>query len=118
MSGEISWQLVAILSVVPHIRSGRLRAIAVSSAHRASILPDVPPVADTLPGFEASPWTGVSAPAGTPKDVISRLHQAIAKGLGAPETRERLSRDGNEVVVSTPEQFDVFSARKWKNGPR
>lgn len=116
MSGEISWQLVAILSAVPHIRSGRLRAIAVSSVQRASILPDVPPVADTLPGFEASPWTGVSAPAGTPKDVISRLHQAIVKGFTAPETRERLAQDGNEVVVSTPEQFDVFfraQMEKW-----
>ena len=116
MSGEISWQLVAILSVVPHIRSGRLRAIAVSSAQRASILPDVPPVADTLPGFEASPWTGVSAPAGTPKEVIARLQQTIAKGYTAPETRERLAQDGNEVVVSTPEQFDVFfraQMEKW-----
>ena len=116
ISGEISWQLVAILSVAPHIRSGRLRAIAVSSAQRASILPDVPPVADTLPGFEASPWTGVSAPAGTPKEVISRLQQVIAKGYTAPETRERLAQDGNEVVVSTPEQFDVFfraQMEKW-----
>jgi len=79
-------------------------------------LPDVPPVADTLPGFEASPWTGVSAPAGTPKDVISRLHQAIVKGFTAPETRERLAQDGNEVVVSAPEQFDVFfraQMEKW-----
>ena len=116
ISGEISWELGAILAVVPHIRSGRLRAIAVSSAQRASILPDVPPVADTLPGFEASPWTGVSVPAGTPKEVIARLHQAIAKGYTAPETRERLAQDGNEVVVSTPEQFDVFfraQMEKW-----
>ena len=116
MSGEISWQLVAILAVAPHIRSGRLRAIAVSSLQRASILPDVPPVAETLPGFEASPWTGVSAPAGTPKDVIAKLQQTIAKGYTAPETRERLAQDGNEVVVSTPEQFEVFfraQMEKW-----
>ncbi len=106
ISGEISWQFGAILAVVPHIRSGRLRAIAVSSAQRASI----------LPGFEASPWTGVSAPAGTPKEVIARLQQAIAKGFTAPETRERLTQDGNEVVVSTPEQFDAFfraQMEKW-----
>ena len=116
ISGEISWQFVAILAVIPHIRSGRLRAIAVSSAQRASVLPDVPPVADTLPGFEASPWTGVSVPAGTPKEVIARLYQTIAKGYTAPETRERLAQDGNEVVVSTPEQFDVFfraQMEKW-----
>ena len=116
ISGEISWQLVAILAVAPHIRSGRLRAIAVSSTQRASILPEVPPVAETLPGFEASPWTGVSAPAGTPKEVIARLQQTIAKGYTAPETRERLTQDGNEVVVSTPEQFEVFfraQMEKW-----
>lgn len=116
MSGEISWQFGAILAVLPHIRSGRLRAIAVSSAQRASVLPDVPPVADTLPGFEASPWTGVSVPAGTSKEVIAKLHQAIAKGFVAPETRERLAQDGNEVVVSTPEQFDAFfraQMEKW-----
>jgi tripartite-type tricarboxylate transporter receptor subunit TctC len=116
MSGEISWEFGAILAVVPHIRSGRLRAIAVSSAQRASVLPEVPPVADTLPGFEASPWTGVSVPAGTSKEVIAKLHQAIAKGFTAPETRERLAQDGNEVVVSTPEQFDAFfraQMEKW-----
>jgi len=65
-------------------------------------------VADTLPGFEASPWTGVAVPAGTSKEIIARLHQEIAKGFNATETRERLARDGNEVVTSAPEEFDAF----------
>ena len=108
LSGEVSFQLSAVLSTLPFVRSGRLRAIAVSSAQRSPVLPDVPPVADTLPGFEASPWTGVGAPAGTPREIIARIHQEIAKGFNAPETRERLTRDGNEVVVSTPEDFQVF----------
>jgi len=108
LSGEVSWQLSAILSTMPHISARKLRAIAVSSANRSSVLPDVPPVADTLPGFEASPWTGVSVPAGTPREIIVRLQQEIAKGFNAPETRERLARDGNEVVTSTPEEFDTF----------
>lgn len=108
LSGDVSWQLSAILSTMPHITARRLRAIAVSSLGRSSVLPDVPPVADTLPGFEASPWTGVSVPAGTPKEVIARLHQEIQRGFNAPETRERLARDGNEVVTSTPEEFDAF----------
>ncbi len=108
LSGEVSFQLSAVLSTLPLIRAGRLRAIAVSSAQRSPVLPDVPPVADTLPGFEASPWTGLSVPAGTPKEIIARLHQEIARGFNAPETRERLTRDGNEVVVSTPEDFNAF----------
>lgn len=108
LSGEVSFQLSAVLSTLPLIRAGRLRAIAVSSTERSPVLPDVPPVADTLPGFEASPWTGLGAPAGTPREVLTRLQQEIAKGFNAPETRERLSRDGNEVVVSTPEDFAAF----------
>jgi tripartite-type tricarboxylate transporter receptor subunit TctC len=106
----------AILSTMPFIKAGRLRPIAVSSARRSPVLPEVPPVADTLPGFEASPWTGVSVPAGTPKEIVARLQQEIAKGFNAGETRERLLRDGNEVVTSTPEEFDAFfraQMAKW-----
>jgi tripartite-type tricarboxylate transporter receptor subunit TctC len=116
LSGEVSWQFSAILSTVPYLKAGRLRALAVSSANRSSVLPDVPPVADTLPGFEASPWTGVSAPGGTPKDLIARLNQEIARGLNTPDTRERLARDGNDVVAAPPDQFDAFfraQIEKW-----
>ena len=108
LSGEVAWQFSAILSTVPYLKSGRLRALAVSSLKRSPVLPDVPPVADTLPGFEASPWTGVSAPGGTPKDLVGRLNQDIARGLNAPDARERLTRDGNEVVAAPPEHFDAF----------
>jgi tripartite-type tricarboxylate transporter receptor subunit TctC len=108
LSGDISWQLGAILSTMPLIKAGKLRAIAVSSARRSAVLPDVPPVADTLPGFEASPWTGVSAPAATPRDIIARLNAEIAKGFTAPDTRDRLARDGNDVVANSPEEFDAF----------
>ena len=108
LSGEVAWQFSAILSTVPYLKAGRLRALAVSSLKRSPVLPDVPPVADTLPGFEASPWTGVSAPAGTPKELIARLNQEIARALNAPDARERLTRDGNEVVAAPAEQFDAF----------
>jgi len=116
LSGEVAWQFSAILSTAPHLKAGRLRALAVSSAQRSSVLPDVPPVADTLPGFEASPWTGVSAPGGTPKELIARLNREIAKGLNAAGTRGRLARDGNDVVAAPPEQFDTFfraQIEKW-----
>ena len=115
-SGEVAWQLSAILSTVPYLKAGRLRALAVSSLKRSPVLPEVPPVADTLPGFEASPWTGVSAPGGTSKELITRLNQEIARALNAPDARERLTRDGNEVVAAPAEQFDAFfraQIEKW-----
>lgn len=116
LSGEVAWQLSAILSTVPYLKAGRLRALAVSSLKRSPVLPEVPPVADTLPGFEASPWTGVSAPGGTSKELITRLNQEIARALNAPDARERLTRDGNEVVAAPAEQFDTFfraQIEKW-----
>ncbi|MBM3342617.1 MAG: tripartite tricarboxylate transporter substrate binding protein [Betaproteobacteria bacterium] len=108
LSGEVSWVFSAILPVAPLIKAGRLRAIAVSSAKPSLALPGVPPVGDTLAGFDTSPWTGVAAPGATPRDIIQRLNQEIARGYAAPDVRERLQRDGNEVVLNTPEQFDAF----------
>lgn len=108
MSGEVSWVFGAILPTLPLIKAGRLRAIAVSGAKPTPALPGVPSVGDTLPGFDTSPWTGVAVPGATPKDIITRLNQEIARGYSAPEIRDRLQREGNDVVLNTPEQFDVF----------
>ena len=108
MSGEVSWVFSAILPVAPLIKAGRLRAIAVSSAKPSAALPGVQPVGATLAGFDTSPWTGVAAPGATPKELIARLNQEIARGYSAPDVRERLQREGNDVVLNTPEQFDVF----------
>ena len=116
ISGEVSWVFGAILPTMPHIQSGRLRAIAVSSARRTAALPDIPPVGDTLPGFDTSPWTGVGAPGATPKDVVQKLNQEIARGFRSPDIRERLEREGNDVVVNSPEQFEAFfrgEMEKW-----
>ena len=116
MSGEVSWLFGAILPTLPLIKAGRLRAIAVSSAKPTPALPGVPPVGDTLAGFDTSPWTGVAAPGATPKDIIARLNQEIARGYSAPDIRERLLREGNDVVLNTPEQFDAFfrgEMQKW-----
>lgn len=108
MRGENPWMFAGVMPTLPHIKSGRLRAIAVSSAQRAAVLPDVPTVADTLPGFEAVPWYGLFVPAGTPKDIITKLNQEIASALQAPEMRVRLAREGVEVVAGSPEQFGTF----------
>ena len=108
LGGEVSWVFSAILPAAPLIKAGRLRAIAVSSAKPTAALPGVPPVGEALPGFDTSPWTGVAAPGGTPKDIIARLNQEIARGYATPDVRERLLREGNDVVLNSPEQFDAF----------
>ena len=105
-----------IAPTLPFIKAGKLRAVAVSSAQRASALPDVPPVADAMPGFEASSFYGLFAPSATPKDVIVKLNQEIAKAFRSADMRERLAREGTEVVAGSPEEFDIFfraETAKW-----
>lgn len=116
LSGQITWMVGTILPSMPHIRSGRLRALAVTGAQRSPALPDVPPVADTLPGFEASSWYGVAAPGGTPKDVVAKLNQEIARMLNSAELRERLAHEGAEVMGGSPQEFGSFyrtEIEKW-----
>ncbi|MGH8700609.1 MAG: tripartite tricarboxylate transporter substrate binding protein [Burkholderiales bacterium] len=116
LSGQITWMVGTILPSMPHIRSGRLRALAVTGVKRSPVLPDVPPVADTLPGFEASSWYGVAATGGTPKEVTARLNQEIARVLNSADMRERLAHEGAEVAGGSPEQFGAFyraEIAKW-----
>jgi tripartite-type tricarboxylate transporter receptor subunit TctC len=106
MSGQVNIMFDNAPTVVPHIRGGKLKAMAVTSAARSPALPNVPTVAETgLTGFEASSWFGVLAPAGTPKDIVDRLSREIAKALATPEMKERLLNLGADPVGSTPEQF-------------
>jgi len=116
LSGQITWMFGTILPSMPHIRSGRLRALAVTGTKRSPVLPDVPPVADTLPGFEAISWYGVSATGGAPRDVILKLNQEIARALNSADMRERLAHEGAEVVGGSPEEFGRFyraEIEKW-----
>jgi tripartite-type tricarboxylate transporter receptor subunit TctC len=116
LGGEVSFQFGSILPLTPHVKAGRLRAIAVSSLERASVLPDVPPVAETLPGFEASPFHGIVVPAGTPREMILKLNHEIGRIMNLPESRERLAQEGTEIRTGTPEQFDAFfraEIEKW-----
>lgn len=116
LSGQITWMVGTILPSMPHIRSGRLRALAVTGAKRSPALPDVPPVADTLPGFESVSWYGVAAPGGTPKEVIAKLNQEIGRMLGGADMRERLAHEGAEVIGGGPERFGAFyraEVEKW-----
>ncbi len=117
IAGRVSLMATSTTSSLPHVRSGRLRALGVSTATRAASLPDIPTIAETgLPGYESAAWFGLMAPAGTPKEVIARLHKEIVAILRAPDIRERFARDGAEVVASSPEEFDAYmraEAIKW-----
>ncbi len=108
VAGQIQMLIGGMSSVMPHIKTGRLRAIAVTGAQRSPAMPDVPTVAESvLPGFEATAWYGVLAPAGTPRAIVSRLHSEYARALALPEVKQRLENLGFEIVASTP---DVFAA--------
>ena len=108
MSGQIDLMFANIVGVLQHIKSGKVRAIAVSSVKRAAVLPDIPSVAATFPGFDAAGWTGVFAPAATPRDIIAKLHADITSVLARQDIRERFAEQGAEVIAGTPEQLATF----------
>jgi tripartite-type tricarboxylate transporter receptor subunit TctC len=101
---------------LPHIRSGDLRALAVTTSVRADILPEVPTIAETVPGYEASTWFGFAAPKGTPPEVIARLNQVINAGLADPTIRARLADVGSDPMPLSPAAFGALLAaetQKW-----
>ena len=108
LSQQVDFNFDNLATAAPNIRSGKLKAIAVTTAQRSSALPDVPPVADTLKGFAIDTWWGLVAPAGTPDDVVARLNQAFVAALNAPETKTRFGTLLAEPVASTPAQFGAF----------
>jgi tripartite-type tricarboxylate transporter receptor subunit TctC len=107
IAGEVDVAIVPLATIIPHIQSGMVRALAVNSAKRSSLLPDVPTVSeDAIPGFEAAGWQGYFAPAHTPRNIVTLIQQATAKVIMDPEMQQRLKAIGNEPVGSTPEEFD------------
>ena len=117
LSGEIALMFPTVPTAIQYIKAGKLRALGVTSAARSPALPAVPTIAEAgLPGYEATQWFGVLAPAGTPRAIIDRLHQEIARIVRAPEMRERLSTEGTEAVGGTPEEFAALikaETEKW-----
>jgi len=98
-------------STAGHIRAGRLRGLAVTTAQRSPALPDLPAIGELLPGYAADFWFGMWAPAGTPKTIVSRLNQSIVRILNEPQVLERLRTDGYDPVGSSPEEFARVIAR-------
>ena len=117
ISGQVQVMFDNLPSSLPQIKAGKLRAIAVTSLKRAPALPDVPTISESgLPGFEASSWFGVLAPAGTPPAVITRLNAEVDKWLQTPEAKEQLLAQGAQAAGDTPEQFAAFirsETGKW-----
>ena len=117
MSGRVQLMFDNIVAVMPHIKSGALRPIAVTSATRSPSLPDVPTVAEAgIPGFEAVSWIGALVPAGTPKDIVDKIYTDLVAVLRTPEIKERLAQSGAIVVGNTQEQFAAWNRNeiaKW-----
>ena len=106
IGGQVDFRFDSITSAMPHIQSGRLRAIAVTTAKRSSALPDVPTIAEAgLPGYELSPWFAVYMPAGVPAPIVSRINAALLEAMKLPEVKARFAAIGAEPVGSTPLQL-------------
>jgi tripartite-type tricarboxylate transporter receptor subunit TctC len=106
LAGRISMSFANIVNVVPLAREGKLRALAITSIKRSSLAPDLPTMAESgFPGFEAVPWFGLLAPAGTPKDVLDKLHAETAKALASADVRKKFDELGLEPVGNTPAEF-------------
>jgi len=121
LAGQLQLLFTGAPALLPHIKAGKLRALAVSSPHRIALLPDVPTVAESgVPGtkdFEADQWYGIVAPAGTPAAVVAQLNAQINQALGTPALAERFSAEGAEATPATPEVFGQLIVReiaRWK----
>jgi tripartite-type tricarboxylate transporter receptor subunit TctC len=109
LGGHVQLQFVSMPAAMPHIRSGKLRAIAMTGAKRSPAAPDIPTMAEEgLPGFVVSTGFGLFVPAGTPRPIIDKLHEAIVKTLKIQAVKERLAKEGAEPVGSTPEEYEAF----------
>jgi tripartite-type tricarboxylate transporter receptor subunit TctC len=108
LGGQVKIGCLGLSSILPHHKAGQLRIIAVTTTKRSPELPDVPTIAETLPGYDASLWTGVLAPKGTPAVAIKRIHQEVTKLLQSPEVRKAFERAGTDIVAPDPKAFDQF----------
>jgi len=117
VAGQVATMAATILTGMPQIRAGRLRPLAITSAARSPIVPDIPTVAEAgLPGYESVQWYGMLAPARTPRDIITRLHGEATRVLQQPEIKARFAGDGADPVGSTPEEFTRYiqsELTKW-----
>jgi tripartite-type tricarboxylate transporter receptor subunit TctC len=117
VAGEIPVTAMSIVPSMPHVKAGRVRALAVTTAKRSSYLPDVPAVSETVPGYEASHWYGMWGPKGLPRNIVLRWNEAVAKVLSSEEVQARMKAEGLEMGGGRPEQFQSIirsDIQKWR----
>jgi tripartite-type tricarboxylate transporter receptor subunit TctC len=110
ISGRVDFAFANTVIALPQVKSGSVRALAVSSARRAAVVPDLPPVGDTVAGFAVTPWFGLLAPAGTPPAVVAKIHAESARALADPALRAKLAATGFEIIGGTSEEFRTLIA--------
>lgn len=116
IAGNVSFMFANILSVLPHVNSSRLRALAITSTKRSAIVPSLPTVAETYPGFESGSWYALFAPTGTPKDAVARVNEAVNRAMQAPEVRDKFIAQGAEPLTGTPQDAAAYTraeVAKW-----
>ena len=114
IAGQVQLIITSPIAAGPHINSGKVRALATTGAKRNPALPDLPTVADTLPGYEITQWWGLSLPAKTPRSISERLQGEAAKAVNLPDVRERIIRTGADPVGGTPQAFDTLIAAEQR----
>jgi tripartite-type tricarboxylate transporter receptor subunit TctC len=118
ISGEVDLSYENSLVVTPHVKAGKVKALAVTGLKRSRLMPELPTIAETLPGYNASGWYGLFVPAATPKPIVARLNQEAVKALRMPDVVKTLSSQGAEPVGNSPEEFGAFvksEIEKWAN---
>jgi tripartite-type tricarboxylate transporter receptor subunit TctC len=116
VGGRVTMLFTTTISAAPHIKSGRLRAVAITSAKRQASMPDVPTVGETVPGYHAEAFQGMVVPAGVPQVIVNKLSAEVANIVKSPEIAQRFQLDGAEPVGSTPQEFAAFlkaEMQKW-----
>ncbi|MBX6425848.1 MAG: tripartite tricarboxylate transporter substrate binding protein [Variibacter sp.] len=119
IAGTVQWMFDAIPTMVEQVKAEKVRAIATTGPHRSPLLPDVPTVAETLPGFDGPIWIGMMAPKGTPPDIIERMNREVTRIMTSPAAREWQAKLGSEPMPMTPAEFEAFvrkdieTQRKW-----
>ena len=116
LAGEVDMTYENSLLIVPHIKSGKVRPLGVTTSTRSKLFPELPSIAETLPGYGASGWYGLLAPAATPREIVARLNAEAVRALRSPEVADKLSGQGAEPAPGTPEEFTAFirsEIAKW-----
>jgi tripartite-type tricarboxylate transporter receptor subunit TctC len=117
MGGHTKLLFSSLVQTTPHLRSGKLRGLGIASIKRNAVVPDLPPIAETVPGYEAVNWWGIVVPAGTPAPIVERLHKAIEAAQNSPELQKQFANEGAEVIKMTSAEFGAYMVsemNKWE----